>query len=278
MRRQDISVGTSGWKFDDWAGTFYPLRVPRSKWLEFYAARFPVGEINSTYYRIAGRATYAGIAGKTPAGFRLFAKVHGDVTHSRSEPAESMRALLGGLAPLTERGKLLGLLAQFPAAFQRSDSNIDYLLRVRDLCASRSLYVEFRHRSWDCDGVRATLRDEGVSWVSPDEPQLESLMPPALHVTGDYAYVRLHGRNARAWNDRTAGDRYDYNYSVDELVSVGQKLLGLPDSVKRAFVLFNNCYHGQAATNAIWLQRWLGDTNHEDDSASENGLHLFTDS
>jgi uncharacterized protein YecE (DUF72 family) len=278
MRRQDISIGTSGWKFDDWAGSFYPLRVPPSKWLEYYSARFPIGEINSTYYRIAGHATYAGIVAKTPPEFRLFVKVHGDVTHTRTAPAESLRILLEVIAPIIEANKLLGLLAQFPTAFEFTDANLNYLRFLRDQLSGHRLCVEFRHASWDTDDAREKIRAERLTWVSPDEPQIAGLMSQALYATADCAYVRLHGRNARTWNDRSSGDRYDFNYSRAELGQIAHAILGLPDAVNRAFVLFNNCYHGQAAVNATWLQRWLTGIDEEGEPSSANGLHLFSDS
>lgn len=258
MQPSDIRIGTSGWKFDDWAGTFYPLRVPQTKWLEYYAARFPVGEINSTYYRIAPAAAWAGVDRKTPAGFEFFAKVHSNVTHTREEPETAMRELLNALQPLRESGKLTGLLAQFPNAFHYSAENAAYLERVREQCDDIRLCVEMRHHSWADGEALARVRKAGLTWVSVDEPELPELMPRGLTATSDILYLRLHGRNAAAWYDRRAGDRYDYNYSAEELAVYGRQLLESGPEVSRAYVLFNNCYHGQAPGNAAWLQSWLG--------------------
>lgn len=259
MRTEEIKIGTSGWKFDDWAGTFYPLRVPQAKWLEYYAARFPVGEINSTYYRIAPAKAFEGISKRTPSEFRVFAKVHADVTHARTNVGESMRQLLNSLEPLRESGKLLGLLAQFPASFHAAEANLSYLRDVQQLAADVPLSVEFRHRTWDLPEVLEQLREAGLTWVSADEPGLPDLMPTNLHVTSEMLYLRLHGRNAAAWYNRSAGDRYDYDYSAEELSDIGQRLLNTPRPARRAFVFFNNCHHGQAPTNAKWLTAWLAE-------------------
>jgi uncharacterized protein YecE (DUF72 family) len=78
-----------------------------------------------------------------------------------------------------------------------------------------------------------------------------------VRVTSDIAYVRLHGRNAAAWYNRAAGDRYDYDYSGQELAEWGEKILTAASPARRAFVLFNNCYHGQAPRNAQWLMKWM---------------------
>jgi uncharacterized protein YecE (DUF72 family) len=257
MRPEDIEIGTSGWKFDDWAGPFYPLRVPHTKWLEYYAARFPIGEINSTYYRIAPQSVYAAIDKKTPANFRLFAKVHADVTHERKDARVSLEALRSALTPLRDAGKLLGLLAQFPTSFQFGALNADYLSRIREYAGNDAVCVEFRHRSWLDDRAIELVRDNEMTWVCPDEPPLPDLLPRKIISTSDILYVRMHGRNARAWYDHKAGDRYDYNYSESELSELGNELLTANASAKKAYVLFNNCYAGQAPQNAWWLKLWL---------------------
>jgi uncharacterized protein YecE (DUF72 family) len=275
MRPADIEIGTSGWKFDDWAGNFYPLRVPQNKWLEYYSARFPIGELNSTYYRIAPSSVYAAIARKTPPQFRLFAKVHSDVTHRREDPEASMHSLLAALEPLRADGKLLGLLAQFPGNFRYQPESLDYLHRVRDLCRDNRLCVEFRHRGWANADAVEQIANAGLAWVSPDEPPLPDLLPPDLVATSDILYVRLHGRNSAAWYNREAGDRYDYDYSTEELTALGQKLLGAGASARHAFVLFNNCYAGKAPRNAWWLKNWLAaSTSDGGDSAPSNDFTL----
>lgn len=259
MQPCDISVGTSGWKFDDWAGTFYPLRVPKSHWLEYYAARFPIGEINSTYYRVAPPSVYAAIARKTPPEFQLFVKVHSDVTHSRSDPARSLSSLLQAVTPLAESGKLLGLLAQFPGEFRFGGENLEYLFGLAKACGEVRLCAEFRHRSWMTVDAFAQVRERNVTWVTPDEPELPDLLPFLITATSDIVYLRLHGRNSAAWHDRRAGNRYDYNYTEEEMTRIGDDLLRFTGSARKGYILFNNCHLGQAPRNAWWLQTWLKD-------------------
>ena len=259
MQLDDISIGTSGWKFDDWAGAFYPLRVPKAKWLEYYAARFPVGEINSTYYRIPPRHSFEAINKRTPDEFRLYAKVHADVTHGRKDVRESMLQLGEALEPLTNSGKLLGLLAQFPASFRYGSSNTEYLQEIASHTQGTKLCVEFRHKSWDQPEAVDSVRESGLTLVSVDEPRLPDLLPSRLQSTSDTLYVRLHGRNAAAWYDREAGDRYDYDYAEEELSTFGRELLQFDGPVRRAVIFFNNCYHGQAPRNARWLMNWLSE-------------------
>ncbi|MBM3325346.1 MAG: DUF72 domain-containing protein, partial [Calditrichaeota bacterium] len=140
----EISVGTSGWSFADWVGTYYPPKLPKSDWIRFYAQDFPVAEINSTYYRIASPKAYAALDSRTPRNFEFFAKIHADVTHARKEAECSMRVLRECLKPLSDSGKLKGFLAQFPPSFRFGQEAKDYLVHVRGLTGSLALYVEFR--------------------------------------------------------------------------------------------------------------------------------------
>jgi uncharacterized protein YecE (DUF72 family) len=252
--------------------------VPQSKWLEYYAARFAIGEINSTYYRIAPASVYASIDRKTPPDFHFFAKVHADVTHARKNERESLRILNDALSPLHESGKLVGLLAQFPASFQCASENLKYVIGLREYTAGTPLCVEFRQRSWLTDEAVAACRDAGVTWVCPDEPDLPDLMPRKLIVTTDILYIRLHGRNSRAWYDRGVGDRYDYNYSETDLVGLANEIVNEETSARRAYVLFNNCYAGQAPRNAWWLKMWLtGGASPGAGGPTSDELNLQTD-
>jgi uncharacterized protein YecE (DUF72 family) len=257
MHSREIEIGTSGWKFDDWAGTFYPFRVPQTKWLEYYAARFNIGEVNSTYYNLGSERTYSAISKRTPDSFRLFVKVHADVTHVRQEPEASLRKLLTVLGPVRESGKLLGLVAQFPESFHCDEYNLNYVLRLKQLCEDVRLCVEFRHKSWDTPEVVNTIRSADLTWICPDEPQIGSLMPLRLQATSDILYLRLHGRNALTWHNSQNGNRYDYNYSAEELADFGHALIDYDLSITKTFLLFNNCHFGRAPQNALWLKEWL---------------------
>ncbi len=278
IRPRDIKVGTSGWKFDDWAGVFYPFRVPQSKWLEYYSSRFPIGEINSTYYRIAGRATYAALVKKTPENFVFYCKVHGDVTHSPGDPTESMKRLLSATEPLISSGKLHGWLAQFPHSFSYSEANSERVVRIAELSGNVPLCVEFRHKSWELSAAVDVLREQGIVWVTPDEPAIGNLPSNTPRATTHRLYMRLHGRNAKTWYGRDAGDRYDYRYSTEELTAVGESLLHHEGTADSAVVLFNNCYHGQAVENAFWFQQWLEMMeNRFSSQRGNNGLALPLD-
>ena len=268
-----IFVGTSGYSFADWVGPFYPPGTRPGDYLSWYARHFDTVEVNSTYYRVPPPDAIEKMARKTPPGFRFMVKVNQAMTHERTlEPA-----LVGGfraaLEPLRAAGKLDGLLAQFPWGFRRTRENETHLSALRDSLAGEPLFVEFRHASWAAPDLAGWLRERRLGYCAVDEPPLEGLMPPLALVTGEDAYVRFHGRNARNWwggrpaaagggkREAGSGDRYDYDYRADELKEWVQKVRELAEKARRTYLFFNNCHAGQAARSAKLMQELLRQQN-----------------
>ncbi len=79
--QQKIRIGSCAWSFDDWRGVFYPLDLPASYWLEFYAAHFPAVEVDSTFHAAPTEATVRRWAETTPASFRFTCKLPRQITH-----------------------------------------------------------------------------------------------------------------------------------------------------------------------------------------------------
>lgn len=257
MSQRKFLVGTSGYSFQDWKGTFYPATIQNRDMLPYYAGFFSVAEINATYYRIPGRRTFEAMLKKVRPGFEFVVKTHQDMTHSRKAGEGEYRIYAESIAPLVDSGQLSGLLAQFPWSFQFSEANADYLLRMRDNLPSSPLVVEFRHASWLRDETYDLFRREGLVYCCVDEPRLKGLLPSQEVVTSDnVAYVRLHGRNAKHWWQGGAL-RYDYSYSEEQLNEWAERLRRMGSKATKVFVLFNNCHLGQAAQNATVMKEML---------------------
>jgi len=252
-----IRIGTSGYSFQDWVGSFYPPGTAKGDMLAHYATRFDTVEVNSTYYRIPHPTVLRKMGEKTGPGFEFIIKANQEMTHKVSrEPGlyERFREVIG---PLKEAGKFSGVLFQFPWAFKNTEENRSLLPFLRQAVPGDPLFVEFRHASWVRDEVFDYLRAQGLGYCSVDEPRLPGLPPPVAVATGELAYVRLHGRNAANWWGRGGGDRYDYLYSKDELAEWVGKIRELEKKVRKVYVFFNNCHAGQAAKNAHLMQQML---------------------
>jgi len=244
-----IRIGTSGYSFDDWRGTFYPEDLSKGKMLEFYVRHFDTVEINATYYRIPSPRTFESMARRTPDEFEFMVKVNQGTTHERKD-AEVVKPFRDAIQPLIEAGKLKGVLAQFPWGFRNTSENRAYLRECRERMPDLPYFVEFRHRSWLTREVGDLLKEHKIGFVSVDEPQLSGMLPPAATATTDVGYVRFHGRNEKSWWGGKGGERYDYLYSRPELEQWAEKIETLTSKADKIYLFFNNCHEGQAVENA----------------------------
>ncbi len=264
--RHRILVGTSGYVFPDWRGSFYPKGLPQEHWIRYYTSIFNALELNTTFYAIPPRKRMEALAQKLPEGFHLIIKLPRDITHaqpSRSSLRECFSKLADATEPLQSAGVVDGYLAQFPVSFRAEEGNIDYVSAVAEACDGR-VFFEFRNAGWLLELERAgsrlerVLRAHGAGWVVPDAPRLPELMPPKPIVTGDAGYIRLHGRNAANWYDEEK-DRYDYLYTSAELTWISELAKELfARGAKKVFVFFNNCHRGKAGLNAKAFAQMIG--------------------
>jgi uncharacterized protein YecE (DUF72 family) len=249
-----IRLGTSGYHFLDWVGNFYPGDLPKEKWLEYYAQHFSTLEVNMTYYGLPKLQTVEAWGDRTPDDFQFIVKVHKQTTHERDNEARELEEIISVLRPLRERGKLAGLLAQFPASFHASAQNEHYLTKVAELRDEIALFVEFRHYTWDSDRAVSFLSEQNLGWVAVDLPQIRSMPRPRPAVTTDKAYVRLHGRNSETWYNPQAGDRYAWDYSERELREWVPRIQALETRAELSYLFFNNCHMGWAVKNALLMK------------------------
>ena len=258
-RRGRIRVGTSGYSFTDWVGSFYPAGTRRGKMLEEYVRHFDVVEINSSYYRIPTAEMFDRMERRTPDGFEFVVKLFKGMTHEIEDDGDMYGAFTDSVGPLVDAGKFGGYLAQFPWKFKNGKLAQAHLAGLRNRLGDAPLFVEFRHDSWMADETFELLRDLDIGYCAVDEPQLKGLVPPVVAATTDLGYVRLHGRNADNWWGRGGGDRYDYDYNEEELSEWSGKLLDLEGKVKKVYAFFNNCHAGHAARNAELMIEMLGE-------------------
>jgi uncharacterized protein YecE (DUF72 family) len=183
-----IRVGTSGYSYKEWKGTFYPDDLPAAKMLPFYGARFDSVEINNTFYRMPDAKMVAKWGQQVPDGFTFVLKAPQRITHQKR--------LVGAgddLRQLFEAGEVLGsklgpVLFQLPP-FSRKDA-----LKLREFVAilppDRRAAFEFRHDSWFDDEIYAILRDRDIALCAADTDEVTD--PDALVVpTASWGYMRL---------------------------------------------------------------------------------------
>ena len=182
----DVRIGTSGYSYPEWKGTFYPEKMAARDMLRFYAERFPTVEINNTFYRMPNEALMRGWATQVPDSFTFVIKASKRITHDRrlKECGELLTYLLNTASVLGE--KLGPLLFQLPPNFKQDVPRLSAFLD--ELPKSARAAVEFRNASWFTDETWEALRAHGAALCVADTGE-EPAAP--LVATTDWGYLRL---------------------------------------------------------------------------------------
>jgi uncharacterized protein YecE (DUF72 family) len=193
-------VGTSGYNYPEWKGSFYPADLPASRMLAYYAERFATVEINATFYRMPTPKTLGGWAATVADGFTFALKAPQRITHFArlrdvDEPVRYFCETARTLGP-----KLGPLLFQLPPNFRRDLARLTDLLAL--LPPDLTYAFEFRHESWFDDGVYERLRARSAALCIADTDKGTT----PLVATGAVGYVRLRDegyddRDLARWTD-----------------------------------------------------------------------------
>jgi uncharacterized protein YecE (DUF72 family) len=277
-------------------GVFYPKGANSAEErLRYYADKFPVVEVDATYYVLPSRRTAESWVERTPKDFVFDVKAHALMTGQPTEVARLPKAIkeeLGteltekkriyrkdlpkelldavyeqfrdAIAPLLEAGKLGAVFVQFPKWVFPSNEARDLILETRRRLEV-PIAVEFRHGSWfnekNAERTIRFLEDNKIPYVAVDEPQgFKSSVPPVVVPTSpELAVFRFHGRNKENWEKKgiQPSERFRYLYDEDELADWTPKIAAVAKKTKETHVIFNNCYSNYATTNAREAARLL---------------------
>jgi len=178
-------VGTSGYNYPEWKGSFYPEKMPAARMLPYYAAAFSTVEINYTFYRTPNEKILAGWSRETPEGFRLTLKAPKRITHIAKlrDCSDLLQYFLRTSATLGP--KLGAILFQLPPYLRKDLPLLDAFLTL--LTPGTCAAFEFRHASWMDGEVFARLRASNVALCIADS---ETFHTP-IEITASYGYFRL---------------------------------------------------------------------------------------
>jgi uncharacterized protein YecE (DUF72 family) len=180
-----VFVGTSGYNYPEWRGTFYPEKFSTDKMLAYYAERFLTVEINYTFYRMPNEKLLAGWAAGTPAQFTFTLKAPRRITHDAKLQRVEDLTLTFCRTAATLGSKLAVLLFQLPPTFKK---DTDALRNFTELMPDgvRAAF-EFRHASWFDADVFDVLRARNLALCVADSEKMSA----PVEITADYAYFRL---------------------------------------------------------------------------------------
>ena len=235
-----IWIGTSGWQYRHWKSTFYPEKLPQREWLAHYATRFPVVEVNNSFYHLPAETSFDRWREQSPPEFVFALKASRYITHIRRlrESKDSVALFWSRAVRLND--KLGPILFQLPPRFRADVGLLRAFLDV--LPIEMRAAFEFRDDSWRQDPVLESLDRSGAAWVTADRPgsRAEAI------VTGGWSYIRFH-----------QGRLVDPGYTRQKLRAWADRIASLP--AKDVFAFFNNDALGAAPEDAATLAELLLD-------------------
>ena len=183
-----LHVGTSGYSYKEWKGSFYPEDLSAKKMLAYYGERLNTVEINNTFYRLPKASVLETWADQVPGHFRFSIKASRRITHFtrlKPEAAEPLEYLLATLETLGDR---LGVvLFQMPPNLKKDAERLAGFLEM--LPDGTRAAFEFRHDSWKDDEIADLIRARGMALVCADTEEPEEDEP--IVSTTDWGYLRL---------------------------------------------------------------------------------------
>jgi uncharacterized protein YecE (DUF72 family) len=182
----ELYVGTSGYSYKEWKGTFYPEDLSSKQMLHYYGQHFTTVEINNTFYRMPNEALLMGWAGEVPENFKFVLKAPQQITHiQRLKGTDNSVSHLFEVAhSLKER--LGPVLFQLPPNMKKDAARLRDFLAMLPL-GNRAAF-EFRHQSWFDAEVFSLLREhQAALCIAEAENDLE--IP--FESTADFGYLRL---------------------------------------------------------------------------------------
>jgi uncharacterized protein YecE (DUF72 family) len=271
----EILVGTASWSDPGFVERWYPKKMPAGDRLAWYAQHFEMVEVNSTFYSAPDARMVERWCRSTPDGFTFDVKLHqllsrhstnvkllppalqrvaetdakGKVKLTSAIEMQMIDQFRPSLEILRGAGKLGALLLQLSPAFSPKMHELSELDPLLVALAGFRVAIELRNRNW-AEGERWQpaldfLRAHSAAFVSVDAPAEKhfTIMPPELDeiTNSELAYLRLHGRDARAYTTgKTVASRFNYNYSDGEIEEVAQRARKLARQAKEVHVVFNN--------------------------------------
>lgn len=221
VHTSSVRIGCSGWQYKHWRGTFYPVDLPQSRWLEYYATQFDTVEINNTFYRLPEAATFAAWKRRAPRGFVYAVKASRFLTHMKKlkDPQEPLHRFFTRARHLQETLRFHAFLRLLPRGRRQA--------------------IEFREPSWYTDTVFALLERYRVALCLHD---MHGSASGTLAV-GPFVYVRFHGVQ-----------KYSGSYSDRALNRWAEWLAGRSRAGLPVYAYFNNDTGGHAPRDAVRLR------------------------
>jgi uncharacterized protein YecE (DUF72 family) len=290
-RQHTLRVGTASWSDPGFVRDWYPPKLPASERLPWYAERFNLVEVNSTFYGIPSQDTVRAWCERTPKDFIFNVKPHrllsrhstkveylpsglrsiAEVSRGKAllTPAleeATVKVMLESLAPMVDAGKFGAFLLQLSPSFDARKHSLHELDDLLGFLHGQRVAIELRNRSWvvgeQFEETMRFFKKHRLAFVCVDGPVSGHfmVMPPVDEVTTPrLAYLRAHGRNTEGYiRGQTVAERFDYDYSDAEVAEIEKRAVGLSRLANETHVIFNNNKSNYALKAAERFRRISG--------------------
>jgi len=200
-----LRVGTSGYSYKQWKGSFYPEKLADREMLAFYGKHFSTVEINHSFYRMPSESVLLNWAKSVPEGFQFALKANQQITHIKRlrNCEETLKRFLEVASVLQEGDHLGPILVQLPPNFKFDKSLLEEFLGLRP--PAFQFAFEVRHASWYTEETYAILRKLQTALCLAET---EKDRPPEI-LTADFTYVRLRREDYTAEQLKEWRTRFD---------------------------------------------------------------------
>ncbi|UCC20607.1 MAG: DUF72 domain-containing protein [Promethearchaeota archaeon] len=247
-----LSIGTAGFFYKDWIGTFYPKQLEKGKYLEFFSRFFNIVEINSTFYNLPTKDMVINWNNSVPEEFRFIIKTWQQISHHIDAPDLDMN-IFKFFSRLQElKPKIACFLIQFPPWFKYSESRLHKLEQLLEKIPSEYKYIiELRDNSWFDYQILSKFID-GENFIL-GTTYMPEITPFYLPNQKKY-YVRMIGdRKLTIFNHI----QRDQNYAVKHLIKNIKNLINIPN-ISEIFIIVNNHFQGFGPKSANNLKQKFG--------------------
>jgi len=247
-----ISIGTAGWDYKDWIGTFYPKKLEKSQHLEYFSKYFNVVEINSTFYNLPSSSMVENWYNRVPQNFRFIVKVWQKISHNLNDLNLNSFILdfFSRIKPLAN--KIFGFLIQFPPWFKYSEKHLSQLIiLLKEIPEDYRYFIELRDNSWfNPEILKSFIDGERIVLGTTYKPNLK----PFYWQNQNFYYIRLIGDRELTVFNRIQRDQKD---AVKDLNKNVQSLMNKPN-IYEIFIIVNNHFQGAAPESVVNLKQKFG--------------------
>lgn len=234
----EIRIGTSGWHYKHWLGSFYPQKMPASRMLAYYYEKFDTVEVNNSFYCLPRKPSLAIWRDSTPDNFCFAVKGSRFLTHMKKlkDPEQGIVRFFDAVEVLG--AKLGPVIFQLPPQWEINYDRLEGFLKL--LPNEHRYAFEFRNATWNVPAVLDLLTRHNAAYCIFDLAGTHS----PIEVTADWAYVRLHG----------PGGKYQGTYSDAIIELWAKRIENWRRTLKAVFIYFDNDEAGYAPRDALRLK------------------------